>query len=173
MKKRQELLIVSYIATVGILISSLIIFFIEHTAQPQVFQSIGSGAWWTVVTITSLGYGDMIPITTVGRVFGSVLALCGIVLFSIPGAILGSGFIEVMLEHQKAQQTKERNEFLSSISQSASKSRHEQPMSLHPQLLSRATQKPRDKRQETPSVSQTLDAILMNQVSMSKEPPLF
>ena len=114
-KKRQELLIVSYITAVVILISASTIFFLEHDAQPQVFSNIAVGAWWTVETITSLGYGDAIPITTAGQVFGSLVALWGIVLFSVPGAIIGSGFIEVMLEHQKENEMIQRETILQSI----------------------------------------------------------
>jgi hypothetical protein len=75
---------------------------LENEAQPTVFSSVGVCAWWAVETITSLGYGDIVPITPAGRFFSSILALWGIILFTIPGAILGSGFVEVMLEKQKA-----------------------------------------------------------------------
>jgi hypothetical protein len=86
---------------VVILMSAIMIFFLEHDAQPTVFSSIGVCSWWTVETITSLGYGDIVPVTNLGRAFASLLALWGIILFTIPGAVLGSGFIEVMLEKQR------------------------------------------------------------------------
>ena len=66
------------------------------------FSSVSVCAWWSVETITSLGYGDIVPITPAGRIFSSALALWGIILFTIPGAVLGSGFVEVMLEQQRA-----------------------------------------------------------------------
>lgn len=100
-RKREELLVVSYLTMVVVLTSSTTIFFLENSAQPNVFSSIGACAWWSVETITSLGYGDIVPKTSAGRFFGSVLAIWGIVLFTIPGAVLGSGFIEVMLEKQQ------------------------------------------------------------------------
>lgn len=76
-------------------------FFFENPAQPEVFSSVGVSAWWAVETITSLGYGDIVPITSGGRIFSSILALWGIILFTIPGAVLSSGFVEVMLEKQQ------------------------------------------------------------------------
>lgn len=76
-------------------------FFFENPAQPEVFSSIGVSAWWAVETITSLGYGDIVPITKGGRIFSSILALWGIILFTIPGAVLSSGFVEVMLERER------------------------------------------------------------------------
>ncbi|GLD99729.1 hypothetical protein PINS_up008457 [Pythium insidiosum] len=100
-KKKEELLVVSYLTGVLVLTSSTMIFFLENSAQPDVFSSVGACAWWSVETITSLGYGDIVPQTTAGRLFGALLALWGIILFTIPGAILGSAFIEVMLEKQR------------------------------------------------------------------------
>ncbi|TYZ60217.1 hypothetical protein PybrP1_008266 [[Pythium] brassicae (nom. inval.)] len=100
-RKQEELLVVSYLTMVVVLTSSTTIFFLENSAQPSVFSSIGACAWWSIETITSLGYGDIVPKTGAGRVFGSALAIWGIVLFTIPGAVLGSGFIEVMLEKQQ------------------------------------------------------------------------
>lgn len=101
-RKREELLVVSYLTMVVVLTSSTMIFFLENNAQPDVFSSIGVCAWWSVETITSLGYGDIVPRTSAGRIFGSALAIWGIVLFTIPGAVLGSGFIEVMLDKQQS-----------------------------------------------------------------------
>ncbi|RLN84713.1 hypothetical protein BBJ28_00002589 [Nothophytophthora sp. Chile5] len=99
--KKEELGVVTYLTVVIVLTSSTTIFFLENPAQPEVFSSIGTCSWWAIETITSLGYGDIVPITTAGRVFSSLLALWGIILFTIPGAVLGSGFVEVMLKQQE------------------------------------------------------------------------
>ncbi|KAG3101613.1 hypothetical protein PI124_g14664 [Phytophthora idaei] len=103
-RKKEEFLVVTYLTAVVVLTSSLLIFFLEHLAQPSVFSSFGVCVWWSVETITSLGYGDIVPITSMGRGVGASLALWGIVLFTIPGAVLGSGFIEVMLEKQREEE---------------------------------------------------------------------
>ncbi|CAI5719834.1 unnamed protein product [Peronospora destructor] len=99
--KKEELGVVSYLTIVIVLTSSTTIFFLENPSQPAVFSSIGTCSWWAIETITSLGYGDIVPITAPGRAFSSLLALWGIILFTIPGAILGSGFVEVMLKKQE------------------------------------------------------------------------
>ncbi|KAG6623946.1 Voltage-gated Ion Channel (VIC) Superfamily [Phytophthora cinnamomi] len=99
--KKEELGVVSYMTIVIVLTSSTTIFFLENPAQPEVFSSIGTCSWWAIETITSLGYGDIVPITAAGRAFSSLLALWGIILFTIPGAVLGSGFVEVMLRKQE------------------------------------------------------------------------
>ncbi|DAZ95659.1 TPA: hypothetical protein N0F65_002456 [Lagenidium giganteum] len=103
-RKKEEFLVVSYLTAVLVLVSSTTIFFLENTAQPDVFSSIGVCAWWSIETITSLGYGDIVPKTNAGRFFSSLLALWGIILFTIPGAVLGSGFIEVMLDKQRTEE---------------------------------------------------------------------
>jgi hypothetical protein len=59
--------------------------------------------WWSIETITSLGYGDIVPVTSYGRLFSSILALWGIILFTIPGAILSSGYVEIMLQKQEGE----------------------------------------------------------------------
>ncbi|KAG6613873.1 Voltage-gated Ion Channel (VIC) Superfamily [Phytophthora cinnamomi] len=103
-RKKEELLVVTYLTAVVVLTASMLIFFLEHIAQPSVFSSFGVCVWWAVETITSLGYGDVVPITAMGRVLGASLALWGLILFTIPGAVLGSGFIEVMLEKQREEE---------------------------------------------------------------------
>ncbi|RLN66154.1 hypothetical protein BBJ29_008096, partial [Phytophthora kernoviae] len=103
-RKKEEFMVVLYLTAVVVLTASLMIFFLEHKAQPKVFSSFAVCAWWSVETITSLGYGDVVPITGLGRLLGAMLALWGIVLFTIPGAVLGSGFIEVMLEKQREEE---------------------------------------------------------------------
>ncbi|KAG1704078.1 hypothetical protein DVH05_006091 [Phytophthora capsici] len=109
--KKEELGVVSYLTIVIVLTSSTTIFFLENPAQPEVFSSIGTCSWWAIETITSLGYGDIVPITAAGRAFSSLLALWGIILFTIPGAVLGSGFVEVMLkkQEQKSEQAMEES----------------------------------------------------------------
>ncbi|CAH0517222.1 unnamed protein product [Peronospora belbahrii] len=104
MRKKEEFLVLTYLTALMVLTSSLLIFFLEHLAQPSVFSSFSVSLWWSVETITSLGYGDIVPVTSMGRLVGASLALWGIVLFAIPGAVLGSSFIEVMLEKQREEE---------------------------------------------------------------------
>lgn len=79
-----------------IIIASCLIYFAEHNAQPAVFSSIPATMWWAVVTVTSVGYGDMVPITTTGKILTSVISLSGFAIFALPAGIITAGFLEEM-----------------------------------------------------------------------------
>lgn len=88
-------LVVTFSATgLLLLLASSVIYFIETTAQPEAFSSIPATLWWGVVTLTTVGYGDVFPVTPLGRFFGAIVAILGIGLFALPASILASGFIE-------------------------------------------------------------------------------
>jgi voltage-gated potassium channel len=73
-------------------LASGIMFLIEHDAQPNVFASIPHTLWWGMVTVASVGYGDMAPITPLGKAFASIVMLFGLAMFAVPAGILASGF---------------------------------------------------------------------------------
>ncbi len=77
-----------------IIIASSLLYFAEHNAQPAVFSSIPATLWWAVVTVTSVGYGDMIPITVTGKVLTGVITLFGLAFFALPAGIITAGFME-------------------------------------------------------------------------------
>ncbi len=79
-----------------IIIASCLLYFAEHNAQPQVFSSIPATFWWAVVTVTSVGYGDMVPITVLGKILTAVISLSGLAIFALPAGIITSGFLEEM-----------------------------------------------------------------------------
>ncbi|MFO0998114.1 MAG: cyclic nucleotide-gated ion channel [Alphaproteobacteria bacterium] len=83
-----------------LVIASGIMFLIEHGAQPQVFDSIPTALWWGIVTIASVGYGDIVPITTWGRIFGGVVIVCGITTIAIPVGILATGFYQELRRNE-------------------------------------------------------------------------
>ncbi len=68
------------------------IYYIEHTVQPEEFSSIPAAMWWSLVTLTTVGYGDVVPITPLGRVFGGLITLLGVGLYALPAGILSSSF---------------------------------------------------------------------------------
>jgi voltage-gated potassium channel len=80
-----------------------LIYFIENEAQPQSFSSIPASMWWGVATLTTIGYGDVYPVTTIGKFLGAVIAVLGIGMFAMPAGILASGFVDEM--HKKRQRT--------------------------------------------------------------------
>jgi len=69
-----------------------IVFFLEKDAQPEVFASIPHAMWWGMATLTTVGYGDVVPITVMGKLVGAVVTLTGLGMFALPAAILASGF---------------------------------------------------------------------------------
>jgi len=88
-----------FAATLFILITLLVlassgIYLIEHRVQPDAFGSIPAAMWWAVSTLTTVGYGDVTPITPLGKIFGSVVTIIGVGMVAMPAAILASGFLE-------------------------------------------------------------------------------
>ena len=70
--------------------ASVLMYLAERDAQPEGFSSIPAAMWWGMVTLTTVGYGDLAPATPLGRILGAVVALFGIGLFALPAGILGS-----------------------------------------------------------------------------------
>jgi voltage-gated potassium channel len=70
-------------------------YFIEKEAQPEAFSSIPEAMWWGIITLTTVGYGDVYPITPLGKILGALIAFLGIGMFALPAGILGSGLVEV------------------------------------------------------------------------------
>jgi voltage-gated potassium channel len=67
-------------------------YFVEHDAQPDKFSSIPETMWWSVTTLTTVGYGDVFPITSLGRILTACISILGIGMFALPAGILASGF---------------------------------------------------------------------------------
>ena len=91
-RKGPQLLASLFIVFTFMLASAVIIYDLEHEAQPSVFSNVLSGLWWSMTAITTIGYGDMTPITPTGRIFASLLSMMGVFLMAIPIGILTSGF---------------------------------------------------------------------------------
>ncbi|MDD9953458.1 MAG: ion transporter [Candidatus Woesearchaeota archaeon] len=92
--KKEEILMSISIMLVLILTVSSLMYFVENTAQPEVFSSIPATMWWAVATVTTVGYGDVYPITPVGRLLGGIVAILGIGMFALPTAVLGAAFTQ-------------------------------------------------------------------------------
>ena len=76
----------------AVLIASSVMYALERDVQPEAFGSIPEAMWWGVVTLTTVGYGDVTPVTPLGRVFGAMVTIFGIGIFALPTAILAAGF---------------------------------------------------------------------------------
>ncbi|MEW6745267.1 MAG: potassium channel family protein [Planctomycetota bacterium] len=92
--KREELLLTLSVLALLLLLASSLIYFAEHGAQSEAFSSIPASMWWAVTTITTVGYGDLIPVTVPGRLLAAIIAILGIGMFALPTSILGAGFLE-------------------------------------------------------------------------------
>lgn len=79
------LLIVMTFAATGI-------YYLERHVQPEAFGTIPNAMWWALVTLTTVGYGDVVPVTSVGKVFGGMVTLMGVALYALPAGILSSSF---------------------------------------------------------------------------------
>ena len=82
------------------LFSAAIIYFLEREAQPDKFGSIPAAAWWALATLTTIGYGDIVPITPWGKLFGGIVMLFGLGMFALPIAILATGFSQESARHE-------------------------------------------------------------------------
>ncbi|MFC5973200.1 ion transporter [Halomarina salina] len=97
-RKRRDLLVSLSAAWVTLVLSSTVMYVLERGAQPETFSSIPATLWWGVVTLTTVGYGDVYPVTTLGRVFGGAVAVVGVGLVALPAGIIGEGLIEATNE---------------------------------------------------------------------------
>ena len=94
--RKQELATVVTVLLVLLVLASSLMFYAEGEAQPDKFSSIPAAMWWSVITLTTVGYGDVAPVTSGGRVIAGVIAILGIGLFALPAGILGSSFLELV-----------------------------------------------------------------------------
>ncbi len=106
--RRQQLGAVLYIFVLIMVMAATMMFYAEHDAQPDVFSSIPATMWWAVITLTTVGYGDVVPITDLGKVIGGLIAVLGIFFYALPTAVLGAGFVEEM--EKRRDHEKERKE---------------------------------------------------------------
>ena len=92
--KRQQLISSVFIIVILMLGSSLCMYSLEHEAQPQVFANAFSGIWWAVSTLLTIGYGDIYPITTMGKVLSIFITFLGVGMVAIPTGIISAGFVD-------------------------------------------------------------------------------
>lgn len=87
---KAELILFSFITLLILYVASVGIYYFEHDTQPEHFKSIIHSFWWSIVTLTTVGYGDVYPVTTGGRMFTFVLLMLGLAVVSIPAGLLAS-----------------------------------------------------------------------------------
>jgi len=92
--KRQQLFSSVFILLVLMLASSLCMYSLEHEAQPLVFTNAFSGVWWAVSTLLTIGYGDIYPVTPMGKLFSIFITFLGVGMVAIPTGIISAGFVD-------------------------------------------------------------------------------
>ncbi len=92
--KSQQLISSVFIILILMIASSLCMYSIEHEAQPEVFTNAFSGIWWAASTLLTVGYGDIYPVTTMGKMFGIFIAFLGVGMVAIPTGIISAGFVD-------------------------------------------------------------------------------
>ncbi len=93
-EKRNQIISSVFIVLILMLASSLCMYSVEHDAQPTVFRNAFSGIWWSMSTLLTVGYGDIYPITPLGRVMAICIAYLGVGVVAIPTGIISAGFVE-------------------------------------------------------------------------------
>ena len=123
-KKKGQLLSSIFIVFIFMTASSLLMYSLEHEAQPEVFRNAFSGFWWAANTLLTVGYGDAIPITFAGRICGIILTFLGVGMVAIPTGILSAGFVEQvsLLKQQDLDEIKH----ILTLSEANAQARHEE-----------------------------------------------
>ena len=93
-EKRSELYTTAFLASLLLVVSSTLMYYVERDVQPDAFPNITSTLWWAICTLTTVGYGDVVPVTTGGKIISSIIAILGIGLVALPAGILSASFMD-------------------------------------------------------------------------------
>ncbi|HHJ36356.1 MAG TPA: ion transporter [Gammaproteobacteria bacterium] len=104
-KESHALIAVFMVLLVMLVIASSGIHLLEGDVQPEAFGSIPRAMWWAIITLSTVGYGDAVPITSMGKIFGGAISLIGIGMFALPAAILANGFAQNLKQRKQKYNT--------------------------------------------------------------------
>ena len=93
-EKKNQIASAVFIILMLVLAASILMYNLEHEAQPDQFKNAFSGIWWAVSTLLTVGYGDIYPVTSAGRLVGIILAFLGVGIVAIPTGIISAGFVQ-------------------------------------------------------------------------------
>ena len=99
--KKEEIVLSATIMGVLLILSASLLYYLENESQPKAFSSIPAAMWWAVTALTTVGYGDIYPVTPLGKIVASLIAISGIGMFALPTGIISSGFVEEIQKHKK------------------------------------------------------------------------
>ncbi|MEQ9405767.1 MAG: ion transporter [Cyclobacteriaceae bacterium] len=101
-EKKEELFITAGLTAIILVIISTLMYYVEREAQPEHFSSITKALWWGIVTLTTVGYGDVFPITPIGKLMGGIITLMSIGIIALPSGIIASGYTEQIIKRKKS-----------------------------------------------------------------------
>ena len=107
---REELRAAYTACFIMLCFSAVLMYYIERNAQPDVFKNIGDGFWWSLVTFTTVGYGDIYPVTPIGKLLSCVICMVGIGMIAIPTGIISSSFVNIVQQKERAAREKEEKQ---------------------------------------------------------------
>ena len=106
---KQELIMFSVVSLILFYLSAVGIYYFENSVQPESFSSIFSSLWWSVVTLTTVGYGDIVPITVGGRIFTFIILMIGLGIIAIPSGMISSALTEARAIEKKEKDSGAKN----------------------------------------------------------------
>jgi len=101
--KADTLVVAVIISATSVMLVAVAVFVAERNVNSEEYPNMVASLWWAVITLTTVGYGDVAPVTPLGRLFGAIAALLGVLFFTLPPAVISTGFVEFR-ETQKEQQ---------------------------------------------------------------------
>lgn len=102
-RSRQELMMAFSLVMVALLLVSTFMYYAEREAQPETFASIPASAYWGIISLTTTGYGDVVPLTPAGKLLAGATAILGVAVIALPVGILASGFVEELNKRRRAE----------------------------------------------------------------------
>ncbi len=93
-EKKSDLGVTCGLIIIVMILASFVMYYAEHDAQPEAFPNVLGCIWWAIVTLTTIGYGDVYPVTAFGKIIGGVIAFLGVGLVAMPTGIISAGFLE-------------------------------------------------------------------------------
>lgn len=98
---KNDILVTVFMVFILLVLASTLMYSLENEAQPEAFENIGQALWWAVATLTTVGYGDIYPITGLGKLLSGIIALLGIGIVALPTGIISSAYIEEVQKNKK------------------------------------------------------------------------
>jgi len=106
-EKAAEMGVALFVTGILLTIASVLMFYLEHDVQPEQFPNILATFWWAICTLTTVGYGDVFPVTGWGQFVGGIIAILGIGMVALPTGIISSAFVDKMNDAKEADNAKD------------------------------------------------------------------